>query len=63
MGAAPMIARDAVPIGHRPVYKPIDVSGRRLPKFISHEDVQNGACREPDPALYSETFHGWVRKE
>lgn len=58
-----MIARDAVPIGHKPVYKPIDIRGRR--RTITREMIENNIVREPDPEAYEEVLPGqlWVLKE
>lgn len=61
-----MIARDAEPIGHRPVYKPIDVSGRKPRKrFITREEVLDNLEPRPDPAFYDQDPYtgNWHLKE
>jgi hypothetical protein len=49
-----MIDRDAVPIGHRPPYKRIDLSRPRRKEVITEIDVENGEI--PDRALYEQDF-------
>jgi hypothetical protein len=59
-----MIARDAVPIGHRPPYKRIDLAHPNRKGAITLEDVQSGREREPDLAAYRFVHgFGWVLKE
>lgn len=59
-----MIARDAVPIGHRPPYKRIDLAHPNRKPAITLEDVHSGRAREPDLAAYTFIYgFGWVLKE
>lgn len=59
-----MIARDAEPIGHIPVYRRIDLSNPGRRAVITVQQVEATGGKGPDPALYNFDYYrdAWVLK-